>query len=222
MAHTVEFNQIYFEDWQKAFCFPFATPVFNPTLTPFFENELIPGLVLESKADKIGVCSWALSQKMKTRIPPRRDLTEEALQEDFDVMAFTKNSADHAMIDNLNYHHPGAKDILSLIWSKLGLPFNRRPKFPIYQNAFVARTEVYRQYVTEFLVPAMNLMTNDEEIRKLCWQDANYRVTTLGQPVNMERIQKLLGVPWYPLHPFLLERCFSVWIEKRGLKIVYL
>lgn len=202
--------------------FPFATPHFNAELDEFFENTIIATKVLSSRADKIAVCSWALRQKMTARIPPRRDLSAEVLLEDFDVMSFTKNSKDHDMLAFLEYHHPEARAILEKILKAIDLKVPEHTKFPIYQNAFCARREIYQDYVKKVLVPAIIVMKCDQEIRELCWQDAKYTVTTLGIPVDFIKIQKFLGVPYYPLHPFLLERLFSCYINDKNLKVIYL
>lgn len=220
MAGTVDFLQIYYLPEQKSEIFPFTTPYFNQSLTEFFENQIIADFVPSSQAEKIAVCSWSLRQKMTMRIPPRRNLSAEVLQEDFDVMSFTKNSPDHDMIGALDVWHPGSAALLRKIWAAVGLPFCEKPRYPIYQNAFCARADVYKSYVREFLLPAIWVMSL--ELKDECWQDSRYTVTTLNKPVDTERMRTLLGVPYYPLHPFLLERCFSIWIENKGLKIVYL
>lgn len=222
MAESIGFYQIYFREEHKKELFPFATPFPNSILSPFFENPIISTLVKNTTADKIAVCSWSLRKKMTIRIPPRRELTPEVLQEDFDVMSFTKNAVDHDMIGALEGWHKGSTEILKLIFENLGLPFTRKPKFPIYQNAFCAKSEIYKQYVKEFLDPAMELMSTNERIKVLCWQDSGYTRTTLNETVDLKRIKELLGVPYYPLHPFLLERCFSLWIDNKNLKIVWL
>lgn len=222
LAQQVDFVQIYWKDEQLKELFPFADAYLNEGLTPFFENTVISEVVNASKADKIAVCSWSLRQKMTMRIPPRRELTAEVLQEDFDVMSFTKNSPDHDMLGALEVWHPGSKEILHRLFEKLGYRLLPKPKFPIYQNAFCARAEVYKAYVQEFLNPAMDLMATDDELRGLLFRNSGYNRTTLNQPVDMARIRKYLGLPWYPLHPFILERCFSIWIDNRNLKITYL
>jgi hypothetical protein len=126
------------------------------------------------------------------------------------------------MISALEAWHPGSKDILIRIFEELGVKWSNKPKYPIYQNAFCARRQVYQDYVAEFLIPAMELMETDIELAKLCWQDANYTRTTLNIPIDGERIKKLLGVPYVPMHPFLLERCFSIWIDPLKLNVKYL
>ena len=218
----ISFNQIYYEENQKVHLFPFAIPYYNETLTPFFENTIIVDKVLTTEADKIAVCSWSLKHKMSMRIPPRRELNEAVLQEDFDIMSFSKNAPDHDMLGALEAWHFGSSLVLKLIFEKLGIRMHKKPKFPIYQNAFCAKTEIYKEYVTDFLIPAMNLMTNDEEVRELCWKDSGYTRTILNVRVDMERVKNFLGTDYVPLHPFLLERCFSLWIDNKNLNVVYL
>lgn len=235
----IDFTQIYYSDTQKAEIFPFATPYFNDTLTPFFENKIIADIVagnycededcdsitecgMRKMPDRFAICSWALKQKMTARIPPRVELTEEVLRQDYDVLSFTKNAPGHDMLGALEVWHPGATAILSRIWSELGLEMPKKPKFPIYQNHFCATKQVYKEYVLGFLMKAMYVMEFDDEIRKLCWQNSNYSMTTLGNPVDFDRIEKFFGVRYVPMHAFLLERCFSLWIDNRNLKVVYL
>jgi hypothetical protein len=222
MADQIDFFQIYYKEEQRSNLYQFATPYFNDTLTPFFENSVISDLVLRSQADKIAVCSWILREKIANRIPPRPELTEERIHDDFDVMSFTKNTPSHDMLGALEVWHPGAVDILKRIWSELGYEMPKKVKYPIYQNAFCASSEVYTDYVINFLIPAMYLMEFDKEIRELCYQNANYTVSILGKKVDFDRIEKFLGIRYYPMHPFLLERCFSLWIQNRNLKVVYL
>lgn len=218
----IDFFQIYYREKDKSELYPFATPYFNETLTPFFENSIITEIVLKSTADKISVCSWALRRKRMGVLPPKRELTEEVFYHDFDVMSFSKNSASHDMLSFMESFHKGSVAILERIWSELGFTMPKKPKFPIYQNHFCATKEVYKDYVLNFLIKAMYLMEFDDDIKKLCWQNANYDRTILNERVDLDRMKKFFGVPFVPLHPFLLERCFSLWIENKNLKVVYL
>ena len=75
MASGVDFVQIYFKPEQLEQVYPFARYYYNPELTPFFENTVISEVVNNSGGSKIGVCSWALRDKLKFYIPPKRELT---------------------------------------------------------------------------------------------------------------------------------------------------
>lgn len=225
MAEKVDFWQIYYREGQEKHIYPFAKPYFNENLTVFFENSVIFDKVLTSEADKVAVCSWALREKRTMIIPPKRELTEEVLKEDFDVMSFTKNAPGHNMLVAMGEWRPKGveiKDVLLLLWKKMGLKAPNHTTYPIYQNAFCARRDIYLKYVKEFLCPAMILMEYDDELRDMCMQDSGYTRTITNRPVYFESVKANLGLEWIPFHPFILERCFSLWIENKNLKIVYL
>jgi hypothetical protein len=236
MAGEVDFYQIYFHEGQKSLLFPFAKPYFNEKLTVFFENSVISQLVPASNAEKIAVCSYALRKKINNGIPMRGqelgktkdEILAEALGADFDVLALTrrqnpiKGLEGHFMLAKMDNWHPGSRETLNLILKAIGIePFeNRRePKDPIYQNHFVARAEIYKEYVSSYLVPAMKVMEN--ELRDRCYEDSQYyKLKT--DPNYPKLIKDQLGMDYVPLHTFLLERLFSCWIHGRGFKINYL
>lgn len=220
MAEKIDFFQIYYKEEQSKHFFNWAIPLFNPVLTLFFENTPISRVVLESKAEKIAVCSWNLKNKYKTfSIPPWNDLTYERLEEDYDVLAFTKNSPHHQTLAAMDGWHPGSKLALSGICSQIGLKFPKECKYPIYQNAFCARADVYKAYVTEALIPAMQLMETDPTVRGWALQDSNYFKLKSNNSDLAEQLKTHLGLDYCPLAPFLLERLFSVWVNYRGLNI---
>lgn len=213
MAEKIEFYQIYFKPTHLPVMFPFAIPYHNHTLTPFFENTPIKTLVLASTADKIGVCSWALKNKMRMCLRP---LTESVLQEDYDVLSFSRMSKHHKMLPSAEAWHPGFTALLTKISNQVGYKVVPVPKYPIYQNAFVARTEVYQEYVKDFLLPAMEVMSTDVE----CWKDSNY--SKLKREPLTDKAKVDLGVAYYPMHPFICERFFSQWLETKKLNVKYL
>lgn len=201
--------------------FPWAKPYFNETLTPFFENSVIAELVPRSEAKKIAVCSWALRDKMRSfNVPPRIELTYEHLEQDFDILVFTRNTKAHQMLDFLDAHHKGCKDLLKRICASIGVQWSKDLKYPIYQNAFCATSDVYNTYVEEALTPAMWAM--ETEFKEECWKDSNYYRLKDPGDVFAGRVKHFLGVDYCPLHPFLLERLFSVWINNQGLNVKYL
>ncbi len=215
MAEQIDFYQIIFHEEHKNKLFPFAKPYFNQTLTPFFENSVIKKLVLESEADKIAVCSWALKSKLRLNLRP---LTENVLLEDFDVLSFTRSSKFHKMLASAEVWHPGFTELLTKIMQKAVGLTPKNPKYPIYQNAFCAKSQVYKKYVNEFLIPCMEVMEKD--VKKECWQDSNY--TKLKREPLTDKAKKDLGVGYYPMHPFICERFFSQWLEKQNLNVQYL
>lgn len=217
----VTFYQIYWDEKQLSELFPFAIPYHNQELTPFFENVIIKDLVLRSTSSKIAICSWNLKNKMRTNYPPYRELTEEVLNSEYDVLSFTKQSPSHQMLAIANIWHPEFTSILGKILDKIGFKLPIEVKYPIYQNAFCAKIELYREYVRNMLIPAMWIMENDEEIKKLCWSDSNY-YKLRSVPGFAERVKQFLGVDYCPLHTFLAERFFSIWLDNKNIKPDYI
>lgn len=216
MAEGVEFYQIYYRDEQKKDLFSFSIPYFNNTLTHFFENSVIKSLVTRAEAKKIAVCSWKLREKLRRNIGGKF-LTEEMLAQDFDVMSFTSNSRHHKMLEAAEVWHNGFKSLLSSILREIGMSLPKDIKHPIYSNHFCATSQVYKSYVNDCLVPCMDVMDNHPTIRRLCWRDSNY--SQLANEPLSEHAQEQLGISYYPMHPFILERLFSVWINDKNLNV---
>jgi hypothetical protein len=215
--------QIYYDDAQLSKIFPFAIPHHNPGLTIYFENTIIARLVPETKAQKIGVCSWKLKEKLRWNVPgptKARELTQEVIESNYDVLSFTKNSHHHRMIEALNWWHPGSLPALDRMLGIIGLGRASEVKNPIYQNAFMARTEIYKDYVKNYLNKAIEAIESDGELMKMMMADSKY--TTLAKINNAELLKTKLGIDYYPLCPFILERLFSIYVQNKGIKVSYL
>lgn len=219
MASEVEFYQIYYKPEHTNEIYPFAIPYFNESLTLFFENSIIADLVPKSNADKIAVCSWALNHKRAgMNTSNRQPLREEDLHLDYDVAAFTRNTGTHQMLEAMDNWHKGSKELLKKICNEIGVPFPKEVKYPIYQNAFCARREIYLDYVLNVLGPAMEVM--ETKFKDECMQDSGYYKLKHPGEDYAQRIKKYLGLDYCPMYPFLLERLFSVWIGDK-FKVIY-
>lgn len=221
----MQFYQIYFHESQKQNMWPFAIPYYNDGLTIFFENEVIVKLVTETKADKIAVVSWKLKNKIKWNLaPPRRpeELTEEVLNNDYDVLPLTRNSRYHQMLAAADQNHPNFRSTMTKIVEGIGKIMPFEVKVPIYQNAFSAKREIYQDYVNDYLIPVMELVKSDPEIYKLATVDSNYTTLTRKDCLSATELQERIGMPYYPLIPFILERLFSVYIENKKIKVTWL
>lgn len=222
MAGAVDFYQVIYRQEQQKDCYPFARVHFNNQLTHFFENSIIAKLVLESKADKISVCSWKLREKMRWNVCRPRPLTEEVLKLDYDVLSFTCNTKYHQMLAAADKWHAGFRALLAIILQTMGEAMPSEVKNPVYQNHFAAAADIYKEYVTTWLVPAMEIMDNHQEINQLCWADSGYSQLAKRDAATPEYLQQQIGVPYYPLFPFLLERLFSIFCHNKRIKVTYL
>lgn len=222
MAEPVDFFQIVYKEEHKNECFPFAKMYMNENLTEFFENSVIKKLVMESESDKISVCSWKLRQKLRTNVCMPRKLTLEVLKGPFQVLSFTCNTRYHQYLAAAKQWHPGILDILSRLMKHLGESMPAEVKNPIYQNHFCATKEVYQQYVFEYLSPAMILMNSDPELKEMCWRDSNYSNLDKKASASADYLKEKIGVPYYPMHTFALERLFAIFCHNKKIKVEYL
>ena len=216
---AAELIQIYYDDIQKKELFPFATPYYSSGLTIFFENAIITELVLASTADKIGVASWKLKQKLRWYIGRPREITQELLESDYEVLSFTRNTKYHKMLGAAEAWHPGFLTVFDKILSKIGVVRPNDVKIPIYQNHFAAKREIYQDYVQNYLCPAMDCIQNDPEINAMAMRDSKYSDLTHQ---SAEHLKSKLGISYYPLVPFLLERLFSVYCDNKKINITHL
>lgn len=204
----------------------FSIPYFNNDLTIFFENACISELVSrETKADHIAVCSWKLKDKLKWNIgSPRKpdDITEEVLNRDYDVLPFTRNSHHHKMIEAASTWHPNFRETMTKIVEGIGKKMPGEVKIPIYQNAFSAKREIYQDYVSDYLNPAMELVKNDPEIYKMSTVDSHYTKLIRNDGASAEYLQDKIGFSYYPLIPFILERLFSVYVQNKKINVTFL
>lgn len=214
--------QIYYKDEQKSACYPFADLHFNEGLTIFFENACIRDLVLASKDEKIAICSWKLKEKMRWNVCSPRELTQEVLETDYEVMSFTCNTKSHGMLFAAGRWHPGFSETMTKILDSIGQKMPGEVKRPIYQNHFSANLEIYQDYVIKWLSPAMEVMEKDPEINKIVMQDSNYSQLAKDSAAKSEWLQEKIGVPYYPLAPFILERLFSIYVHNNRIPITWL
>jgi hypothetical protein len=218
MASEVDFYQIVYREEQKSACFPFAKVHFNDTLTPFFENSVIADLVLSSTAEKVSVCSWKLREKMRWNVCRPRPITEEVLNSDYDVLSFTCNTRNHQMLAAAEKWHPGIKELTRKILRVIGKNMPNEVRDPIYQNHFAASFEIYEWYVVEYLKPSMEVMKDDPE----CWKDSGYTQLNKNDAASGQYLKEKIGVDYYPMHPFILERMISIFCQNEGIKVTYL
>lgn len=200
-------------------CYPFAE-LYNTDgrTTIFMENKVIEEQVMNTKAEKIAVCSWSLAQKMRYYIGKPRPLTQELLESDYQVLSFTKMTNDHKMLAAACIWHRNFLVIFDKVLKAMGVLRPHEIKIPIYSNHFSARTEIYQDYVKNYLTPAMEAM-NEKEIYEEIIKDANYSNL---RHVNYSFLKDKIGIAHMPYAPFLLERLFSVFVHNRKLTVTYL
>lgn len=218
---SAELTQIIYKEEHRAECYPFANVYFNDKLTIFFENSVIIDVVGKSTADKIGVCSWKLRQKQRWNVPKSREITQELLESDYDVLSFTRNTHHHQMLYAAERYHPGFKALMRDLCESAGLEMPDEVNQPVYQNAFICRREIYMDYLTRYLVPIM-VSVGRVDLWPRCYADSGYSQLVKKDAIAPEVLQASIGVPYYPMIPFLLERLFSIYCHNNKIKVSYI
>jgi hypothetical protein len=228
MHNMIDFYQILYKEDQRAELYDFAKPVFSVGLTPFFENQLICALVPQSHADYVSICSWRLRKKRGDTIHylggfGKDVLTLNTIEQamPFDVAILTPHSPNHKpLVMAENWHGRAWTDAYNALKPFLKEKLGRVPeelKYAIYENHFIARGELYRDYVNSFLIPAIDFISTEP----VFYTDSGY-LQKKRDNEEINRVQGLLNRQDWPILPFLLERLFSFYINDKNLNVINL
>jgi len=185
------------------------TPYLNPIKTVeeksyLFEYNPILKLIPNATGKYVGCFSWKFNQK--TGIT-KYELERVLEKTDADVISFCFKIPTYLKFSNK--HHPGFIERFTLLCKELGLTC-REPQFSVYSNFFVAKPEVYSEYV-ELLTKAIRLL-EDEKYK--AFANSNYK-----SGLDSETLYEHTGLRHYTWHTFLLERLMSIWIDNKKLKV---
>jgi len=219
---SLDFYQIIYDDAQRNELYPFAKVHLNTDLTIYFENSVIASLVPASNADYISVCSWRLREKrgsgMSEVILNRQELTEEKiLCTEFDIAVLTPRSKSHHIMNmGSNWHGKAWDDAIGVLRQFIKIP-EEIIGDAIYENHFIARREIYHEYVRDVLVPCMAFMDGHE----VFLAPSGY-INKVKDRKKIESTLSKLQMNDWPIAPFILERLFRIWIEGKRFNIVNL
>lgn len=221
VADSLDFIQVYFQEEQKNELYDFATPYFNEHLTRYFENAIIADLVPKCNADLIGVASWRLRKKRGDCVYPlKNNLTltaEKIINSAADVAILTPRSPIHKpLLAAVNWHGKAwveAFHVFKGFLRSLGITVPDELRYAIYENHFVARREVYHDYVR---ILKLSIQFMEDEAIFLTPSGYNEKKRN---PKDAKRIKELLGLSDYPIGVFILERLFSIYINDKNLNV---
>ena len=85
-----------------------------------------------------------------------------------------------------------------------------------YSNFWIAKTQLFKEYLRIYGI-VQEIMEKDELIRPILYQNASY-----FQHIDTDRLTQIMGVPYYPYHPFVMERlpCLVFWLLKAKIRLV--
>ena len=114
-------------------------------------------------------------------------------------------------IDFSEKQHPGLEKLLKKVVNNLGKEYKYDKKFYTYSNFFIMKSELYTDYIENWIIPSINYMENEiwEEVNV----DANYT-----SHLSKEEFKELTGLDFYNYLTFILERMPSFYIYDKKLK----
>lgn len=162
-----------------------------------------------------GVFSW--------KFPHKTGLSKEMVyhlikDETVDVISFcnqefrAKDGRAFKYLEFTEIVHPGFMEGFNILCDYLGLKV-QEPRCVIYSNFWVAKPELYKEYVNTILVPAIEFLERPEN-KWFAWKDSGYHKKGGLKP---EVLKQYTGLDYYPMACFLLERLVSVWIDNKNL-----
>ena len=189
---------------------------------PYLENEIIAKLNYQMAIGSkyIGILSARFEEKNRWRQSPNKtipailDFIEQDADE-ADVYSFFGGNTTRNIWLKAEQWQPGILKIAELIFAE----FEKHSSYKvgditklntpiIYQNAFIAKSEIYLDYVQNFLNPLVVIMEQNKEIQKLLNKDAKYKESKLSR----DKLIETFGVPYYTFQPFVCERFFSTYL----------
>jgi hypothetical protein len=204
LGKSVKIYQIYYDEKSKKNCLEGFEPYFILKLfnTGKHRNSDYFGVFSHSFQHKIHIWPQSIYDAMEVN--------------DYDVYSFfSLMSTNNIFLKGDNWHE-NFSTVCQKILNKIGFSGDiAHPDYTtrciVYQNHFIARSEIYQDYVDTILRPAIEVMNTDEEIKEIIWKDARYHKSN-KQEVR-DRLKEEIGVEYYPYHPFVCERLFSFYLD---------
>lgn len=224
----IDFYQIYYDESQLPEIYDFAIPYKNDTISPYFENAVIADLVPKSNANLISVCSWALRKKRGMGWTPIAlngvELTKERLLENaYDIAILCPFAKEHETMESSSAWHGKAWDEgIKKLREIINIP-EKIVGNAIYYNHFIAKKEIYHEYVNGCLIPVLRFM-DENEVFSL---PSGY-INKKRDKVEIEKIKNAMNIHYqrevndWPIAPFILERLFRIWINDKQFRIINL
>lgn len=130
---------------------------------------------------------------------------------DLEALGFhPRNRQKNIITQGNRWHGEQFADITQMVFDKADIAWNVNSPLPriVLHNYILAKPAIYEDYVKTILNPCMKVMQEDEELQPLLWQDSGYH-----KKKNMsQKLKDDLGVPYYPMHTFICERFWSVYL----------
>lgn len=224
---NIRIRQIYYKPVQYGLCDEKFFPYENKKASLFLENQVIADLFNQKDyldCDYYGIFSWKFRNKISYTSSYIFNRMEQLANENFEVFSFfdanEQRNPNLNMWKQGNVWHPLFSTIGKLLFQELGLPdpLTIRTRL-IFSNHWITTPKIYARFCKEMLIPCMELMQNNQEIKELCEMDANY--------ISRDRLKEedcfpIFGKYYYTYHPFICERLFGTFCGLHDIKLKHI
>jgi hypothetical protein len=121
--------------------------------------------------------------------------------------SYWKNTSEYLHFSYKN--HPKLQELLKKLLVHLGKDVHPDRDNYTYSNFFLMKTDLWKDYIENWVKPAIEFMDNDPEY----FEDAIY---TTG--LSSEKLKELTGLDYYTYHTFVLERLILFYVTNKQLK----
>jgi hypothetical protein len=209
--------QSYFDASQRRDLIKGVIPFYTKgLLSPFIENSFILAInQLERQTDSThwGLISWdANGTKNRGTRQRRGAVTIDQIYnavEQFDVVALATFSGRGDIVGSANRVHGGkVGDVIKMVCDHMKIEVLKEyPKDRIVmQNQVITSKQIFSDYIDTYLLPACEFLIHYPEY---AFRDSGYQN---GRTKWKEAIQKQLGLDYLPIHTFVLERLWTIYL----------
>jgi len=205
--HRLGYFQIFYDQQSKRNCYEDSIRLDNNLTDEYFESSAILKCFEQHKDsfDYFAILSHRFGIKTGHNILMQPQNVQNIINEQEPEMIIFQNHKDHDTIALADNTHPKFRYIWNYIHEKIGYPTHHEKYLNvIYANQFCMKKELYQKFVN-YLKAAIEVMSNKEdvELQSLLWVDSGYKP---NYKYWRENLKRKLGIDYYPMHPFVLER----------------
>lgn len=163
--------------------------------------------------DWLGILSWKFRQK--TGITPVRLHSAAANAPDYvRVINCSPYLGPHIHFMNWSEEgHPGITHFITRCLALADIPYHNDCQPVIYAHQFLARKQVYVDYVSRLLKPSLALLEGE------LWPQVN-RPSGYTAGMELQKLKALTGLDFYNYVPFVIERLFMQYVRHHQLPTI--
>ena len=221
----VKVYQIYYDEDSKQRLELEYIPYFNNPTSIFFESKVICDLIdkgAHKHSEWFGVVSHKLRKKVHQSKFWGRTIANRSIRKfspkEFevyirssgaDIASFCKHPP-HMVFPWAEKYHKGICKATAALVKKLGYKvwYDQKSTQVIYFNYFVAKPQIYEDFVSTLLQPAIEIMWKNPDVKALCNVNSKY-----PKPVPVS-VRDQTGYDYWPMFPFIAERLINLYLLK--------